>query len=140
MTTDGHSAALHRLLTELATRIEVETVDRVWLFPPRHVAARETGLAVLTLRPADEPRGPRRVMTLRYEIRGAGAAAAHSHELAEQGTAPAASVQRVIDGVLHRLGDEAQDPAVHEVDGDPARWAELLDSLAPPAVDPDTRE
>lgn len=140
MTAAATSDALRQLLAGLPERVPVESIDRVWLFPVRPIGDHESGLVVLAIRPPADPGGPRRVLTLRYRIGGVGKPAPGVNELTEQGTAPAESVQRVIEGVLRRLGDDAQDPAVHEIGGDPARWTDLLASLAPVPVDPGTGE
>ncbi len=40
--------------------------------------------------------------------------------------APAGRVERVIEGVLRRLGTETEVPRMEEVGGSPERWAALL--------------
>jgi hypothetical protein len=43
-------------------------VDQVWIFPPRTLGAKESGLAVLALFAEADARGPRRTLyTLAYE-------------------------------------------------------------------------
>lgn len=140
MTTSHSGTTLRKLLDDLPARVPVPQIDRVWVFPPRQLGGRETGLVVLALLPEDDQAVSRRLLTLRYEARGAGADATLSDTLAEQGTAPPESVQRVIDGVLHRLGDDAGEPALYRVGGESSRWQELLESLAPSPVDPKSGE
>lgn len=122
---------LVRLLGDLPARLELRLIDQVWIFPPRQLGGRETGLVVLSALPEDGTPYSRRVLTLRHEIRGTGPGAALSDVLTEQGTAPVDSVQRIIDGVLRRLGDDACEPEAFRIGGDPARWATLLASLSP---------
>jgi hypothetical protein len=43
------SEALQLLLRELTTRFPPEIVDGIWVFAPREIAGRESGLVVLTL-------------------------------------------------------------------------------------------
>jgi hypothetical protein len=43
------SEALQLLLRELTSRFPSEVVDRVWIFAPREIAGRESGLVVLSL-------------------------------------------------------------------------------------------
>jgi hypothetical protein len=113
-------------LSALADRIPVVRIDRVWLFPPRQLGERESGLAVLSLY-SDEPDLPgdrRQLYTLRYEASRGRSATRHDH-LEQQGSAPRDRVSRVIAGVLRRLG-EAEDPRLETVEGDPARWSAVL--------------
>jgi hypothetical protein len=132
--------ALRQLLAKLPNRLPLHRLDRLWLFPPREVAGRETGLVVISLIPDDEPRGTRSVLTLRYDVRGKGPDRRFSDTLVEQGTAPAELISRIIDGVRQRLADDAADPAVHEIAGDPLRWSELASTLGFAQVDPGSGE
>jgi hypothetical protein len=134
------SEALRQLLGTLPDRVPLHRLDRLWLFPPREVAGRETGLVVISLLPEDEPGGPRSVLTLRYEVRGTGTRRQFSDTLVEQGTAPAERISRIIDGVRQRLADDAADPAVHEIAGDLSRWSELAATLGFAQVDPGSGE
>lgn len=112
----------------------VDSIDRVWIFPPRDLGDRESGLLVLSLFDIDPDR--RTILTLRYSA--SGAAEPRIDAVAEQGTAPADRVQRVIDGVLRRLGDEGEDPVAGAIGGDRERWSDFLGSLG--AVDPSSGE
>lgn len=140
MTGAAPSEALRQLLATLPDRLPLHRLDRLWLFPPREVAGRETGLVVISLLPEDEPGGPRSVLTLRYDVRGTGTKRKVSDTLVEQGTAPAELISRIIDGVRQRLADDAADPAVHEIAGDPVRWTELASTLGFAQVDPGSGE
>jgi hypothetical protein len=116
-------------LAAAVARIPPERVDRVWLFPARQTGERETGLAVLSVYPPDADGSPERrgVWTLGYEaeqLRGGKTRRVDS--LAEQAVVPAGRVERVIEGVLRRLGTETEIPVLRGVEGDPLRWAELL--------------
>jgi len=108
--------------------VGTERVDRVWLFPARQTGDRETGLAVLASWPPGEPASDRRgVWTLEYQVEQlAGGKSRRADSLTEQAVVPAGRVERVIEGVLRRLGTETEAPRMEEVGGSPARWAELL--------------
>lgn len=140
MRPDPATEALRELLARLADRIPPGQIDRLWLFPIRTVGSRESGLVVVsTLSPTDAG-GPRRVLTVRYEIRRTREGVTAAETLAEQGTAPAEHVDRVIAGVIRRLGDDAGQPVPHHIAGDPDRWSELILSLGAAAVDPTSGE
>lgn len=102
----------------------------MWLFPPRRLGARESGVAVLSAFVEDDPaRRLRALHTLHYETepRPKGEPARRD-ELAEQGTVPLDRVERILAGVLRRL-DRPETPEVRETGGDAAAWAALLDEL-----------
>lgn len=125
-------AILTGLLTALAARIPPQSIDRIWLFPPRQLRGRENGLAVLALydsRPAES--GHRRLITLRYQS-APGGELPIQQELVEQGVAPAERIDRVVAGVVRRLGGTSEAPAVARIEGDPARWEQMLAELADP--------
>lgn len=115
-------------LAAAAATVPPGRVDRVWVFPPRQTGEKETGLAVLAVYPEDAPASDRRgVWTLGYEAeRLKGGKTGRTDTLVEQAVAPAGRVERVIEGVLRRLGTETEVPRLHQVEGDPSRWADLL--------------
>ncbi|HEV2147825.1 MAG TPA: hypothetical protein VGR37_10520, partial [Longimicrobiaceae bacterium] len=102
--------------------------DRVWTFPARQTGEKETGLAVLAAYPDGGAASDRReVWTLGYEAeQPMGGKSRRADALTEQAVAPVGRVERVIEGVLRRLGTETEAPRMHPVEGSPARWAELL--------------
>jgi hypothetical protein len=123
--------ALAAALAAAAQHVPPERVDAVWLFPPRQLGARESGLAVLSVFvEGDEARRTRTIHTLHYlmEPPAPRARPVRRDELEEQGTVPLDRVDRIIEGVLRRL-DVPETPDVRQTGGDPARWAELLADL-----------
>lgn len=123
---DPHLAAA---LEAAAARIPVERVDQVWIFPPRSHGARESGLAVLALR-AGEPSDPRRTLfTVRYETEAVKAGIRRTDVVQEEGTVPRDRLDRLVDGVVRRLGGGMETPEVRELSGDPAAWATLLQAM-----------
>jgi hypothetical protein len=120
------SDSLRAVLLSLPGRVPAERIDRLWVFPPKEISGRESGLLVLALLPTDDlPADQRQVLTLRYERERARPRAAPAVTLTEQGSAPSDRIPRVIRGVLARL-EEEEDADEHAVAGDPARWSELL--------------
>ena len=132
---DTQNPHLGAALLAAAERIPPERVAQVWIFPPRQVAARETGLAVLVVTGEDAADARRTIWTLRYEVEtGKGGKTTRTDALEEQGTVPPDRVGRIVEGVVHRLEEQAEAPDVRETGGDPAAWRALLDELgAPPA-------
>lgn len=140
----GLNPHLAAALAAAAATLRPERVDQVWLFPARALGERESGLAVIALLPEGGERADRRSLwTLRYEAepdreakpgkRAKGPPPLVRRDLLEeQGVAPAERLDRIIDGVVRRLGGEGGEaPEVREVGGDPTRWAELLADLDP---------
>jgi hypothetical protein len=128
--------ALRQLLHDLPRRFPVARIDRLWIFPPRVLNGRESGLLVIALRPDAEHRPDQReLLTLRYEAeRDRAGRLRCSDELESLGRAPADRLERVIAGVLQRLRDEAE-PSTEVIRGSEARWAELLARSGVPGVD-----
>jgi hypothetical protein len=135
------SPALAAALGAIAGRLPPERVDAVWLFPPRQLGARESGIAVLSSFAEGDAGGKTRTIhTLHYlsdpQPRGP---AVRTDALAEQGTVPLDRVDRIIEGVLHRL-DVPETPEVRETGGDVARWNALLAELSGVVLDPGNQE
>lgn len=130
------SGAASELLGALATEFAVESVDSVWVFPPRRIGAAESTVIVLALYCDDDDR--RRIVTARFIGRRArNGGIVIERELAEHGIAPADRIERLIDGVLRRLGDDpAATPHAARIEGQPARWLELLAAHEPSPADP----
>ncbi len=109
-----------------------EQVDQLWIFPPRPLGARESGLAVLALFAEPDARGQRRTLhTLTYEaeaVRGGKTRRVDTRQ--EEGTVPRDRLDRIVDGMVRRLGGGTETPEVRDVGGDPAAWASLLAELA----------
>ncbi|HVH12674.1 MAG TPA: hypothetical protein VM759_06470 [Longimicrobium sp.] len=128
-------------LGAMAERLPPERVDAVWLFPARQLGARESGVAVVSVFPeGDAERRTRTLHTLHYvsEPQKKGPPV-RADELAEVGTVPLDRIDRIIEGVLHRL-DVPETPDVRETGGDPATWAALMAELAGVALDPPYQE
>jgi hypothetical protein len=128
-------------LAAVVDRIAPPRIDQVWIFPPRQIGEKESGLAVLTLLPGEgEPAERRGVWTLQYEAeRLKGGQTRRADALTEQATVPHDVLGRIVEGVVRRLGGDADAPDVREVGGNVQRWADLLHELAGPAVDSGNR-
>lgn len=118
-----------------------EQVDQVWIFPARSIGAKESGLAVLALFAEPDARGPRRTLhTLAYEAEQLkGGKTRRVDSRIEEGTVPADRLDRIVDGMVRRLGGGMETPEVRDVAGDPARWSRLLGELGG-TLDPGNQE
>jgi hypothetical protein len=127
MTAAPATAALRHVLAHLAGVAAPGEIDHVWLFAPRDLAGRESGLLVLSLRAGDDASAHRRLLTVAYESEGGTRELRVSRTVTEQGRAPADRIPRLMQGVLARLRDEPGDPVEESIRFDPARWAALLE-------------
>jgi hypothetical protein len=135
------NATLAAALGAIAGRLPPERVDAVWLFPARQLGVRESGVAVLSaFVEGDAERRTRTIHTLHYvsdpQPKGP---PRRTDELAEVGTVPLDRIDRIIEGVLHRL-DVPETPDVRETGGDPHAWTALLAELAGVVLDPANQE
>jgi len=131
---DTRNPRLGAALAAVADRIAPERVEEVWLFPPRRVGAKESGLAVLVVSAEEEETDARRtIWTVRYDAEsGKGGKTSAAHALEEQGSVPPDRVARIVDGVARRLEAESDAPDVRELAGDPTAWRALLAELGTP--------
>ena len=113
----------------------------MWLFSARAVGAKESGLAVLSAFPeGDVDRGTRTIHTLNYVLEPQPKGPpVRTDELAEVGTVPLDRIDRIIEGVLHRL-DVPETPDVRETGGNVHAWTMLLAELAGVVLDPANQE
>lgn len=137
MTDDLLTDALRRVLAGAPDRVPVARIDHIWLFPPRDLGGRESGLLVFSLFAAD-PAAPelRELVTLQYETARSTKETTVSETLISQGHAPAELIPRLIEGVLARMKDDREDPMTEEIGGNPDRWTDLLTRLSGATVDP----
>lgn len=121
-------APLFALLRSIQQEVTIDRIDRIWIFPPRRLDLGETAVVIVSAYPdADAER--RRVLAAHYTV--AADTTAPRLALDEFGTAPADRVGRVVEDVVERIKDGPADaPQAARVEGDAARWHELLHSLA----------
>lgn len=134
---EARDPRLGEALAAAALRIRPERVEQVWLFPPRRVPARESGLAVLVVSSDDPGDAARAIWTVRYDaVAAKGGKTTVEQALEEQGTVPPDRVGRIVEGVARRLEAESDAPDVRDTGGDANAFAALLAELgAPRAVD-----
>ena len=137
MTEPRRSDALRTVLAELPAHLSPDRLERIWIFPPKQIAGRESGLLVLALLPpADGATASRQLVTVRYESQPTRRPTPPQIVVTQEGWVPADRLPRVIAGVMARLGD-AEEPSEHEVLGRAEGWAAVLHEYG---VDPGNGE
>lgn len=125
----GVPEALPRTLRTVAEWLGVETLDRVWIFPPKVRGRREWGLVAVSRFDLREPErgGDRRsVYTAAYSAERTGLGLVVEPVLHEEGFAPLDRLPRVMNGVVHRSGDPRGEPREIAIEGDPDTFAQLV--------------
>lgn len=126
----GVPEALPRALAALAGRLDPASLERIWIFPPLVRGRREWGLVAASCAGSDPPNEDGRTLyTVPYAAERSGRGLYLDVTLREQGQAPHDRLPRVMDGVSRRSDDDLGDPREVRIDGDPARFAELMDEF-----------
>jgi hypothetical protein len=124
----GVPEALPATLRMLAERLGAESLDRVWIFPPRIRGRKEWGL-VAASRYHPEAAEKRLLFTAPYTAERTGQGPVVESSLTEEGEAPPDRFPRVMTGVVRRSGEELGDPREVEIAGDPRRLEDLIEEL-----------
>jgi hypothetical protein len=112
----------------VAERLGAESLDRLWIFPPRVRGRKEWGLvAVSRFHPDAAER--RLLFTAPYTAERTGQGPVVESSLSEEGEAPPDRFPRVMDGVVRRGGEELGEPREVEIAGDPQRLMDLIEEL-----------
>lgn len=115
--------AVGRVLEAIRARLDVNDVDRVWIFPPLIRGRREWGLVAVSAA-APEPE-LRTLFTARYSAELKGSGTSLDFEIFAQGDISPDRLPRVMDGVARRSDLQLGDAREVEVEGD----LQLFDSL-----------
>ncbi len=119
----GVPGALTDAVRRLADQVGVETLDRLWLFPPIRKGRREQGLvAAGCFREGDR----RAVITLAYRAEETGKGIAFESRVQEEGEAPSSLLPRIMAGVVERAGEPYGEPRTVDLEGDPERFETLM--------------
>jgi hypothetical protein len=123
----GVPEALPRVLIRLRDRLGVESLDRLWIFPPSRRGRREQGLVVVSeFLETDERRG---LITVSYVAEQTGRGVTVEPAFTHEGEAPPDRLPGVMQGVLQRVGDTQGDPREVEIDGSPEKYESLLEEF-----------
>jgi hypothetical protein len=118
--------ALHALLDRIVEHVPREQIDVLWIFPTRVAGGVES--TVIVIARFDEDAERRTVATAHFRVtRDRRGRATVALQMQEHGSAPIGATQRVVDGVLRRLGDEVgrEAPRRVEIGGTASAWWEL---------------
>jgi hypothetical protein len=118
------AATLHML----GDRLGPESLDRVWIFPPRVRGRKEWGLVAATRFHPDVAER-RLLFTAPYTAERTRNGPAIESSLIEEGEAPPDRFPRVMEGVARRGGEELGDPREIEIGGDAERFRALIEEL-----------
>lgn len=122
--------ALHALLDRVIERVPRDRIDVLWLFPPRIAGGVES--TVIVIAGFDDDAERRTVATAHFRVtRDKRGRANVALQMQEHGSAPVGATQRVVDGVLRRLGDEVarESPRRVEIGGGAEPWWALYEEL-----------
>ncbi len=123
----GVPEALARTLTQLRERLGVQTLDRLWIFPPFRRGRREQGLiAVSTFHADGERRG---VVTVSYNAEETGKGITVEPSFTREGEAPPDRFPVLMRGVVERGGEERGSPREVEIEGSVEKFERLLEEL-----------
>jgi hypothetical protein len=123
--TGEDAGALHALAGHVADHVHVPLIDCLWIFPPRRIAVGESVVFVVA---ATEDDDRRRVITAHFTIaRNRKGVPTVGIRFDEHGAAPADAVPRIVQGVLRRMGEDADaEPRDARIGGSQERWDELI--------------
>jgi hypothetical protein len=116
--------AIGRLLASLGKRVGIDSLDRVWIFPPLIRGRREWGLIAVSCLTGDPAQ--RNLVTGRYSAQLTGNGIEFDEEFLSEGAAPPDRLHLVMDGVVRRSDLQLGVPRENEIGGDAGAWEALL--------------
>ena len=119
--------AMIRILEFVREKIPLETVDRIWIFPPLVRGRKEWGLVAVSCLTEDPER--RDLLTARYSAELTGQGLTFESGLTSEGSAPPDRLPRVMDGVVRRSDLQLGEPREEKIGGDAERFQALLHSM-----------
>jgi hypothetical protein len=113
-----------RLLGLLSRRVDAQTVDRLWIFPPLVRGRKEWGLVAVSCL-TDDP-SQRNVVTGRYTAELTGKGVLFESEFLSEGLAPPDRIPSVMDGVVRRSDLQLGVPREKHIGGNSEMFVQLL--------------
>lgn len=131
----GVPEAIPRTLQGVVERLGAETVDRIWIFPPRIKGRKESGLVVVSRFTGDDDPERRHLFTVSYTAERTGKGLTVDWGLSEEGAAPPGRLPPIIEGVVRRAGDDEEEAREVGLEGDRERLVDLFDEWPPALLD-----
>lgn len=127
-TDPGVPEALPRVLIRLRERLGVDTLDRLWIFPPVRNGRRERGLVAVStfLDDAGDRHG---MVTVAYNAEHTGKGITVEPVFTREGEATPDRFPRVMHGVVRRGGEEKGEPREVAIERSAERFEELLEEF-----------
>ena len=116
--------ALGHLLMLLGKRVSVETMDRIWIFPPLVRGRKEWGLVAVSV--LSEDPALRVLITGRYAAELTGQGMKFESEFMSEGEAPPERLPSVMDGVVRRSDLQLGVAREEAIAGDVESYGNLL--------------
>lgn len=126
-TDPGVPEALPRVLIRLRQQLGVESLDRLWIFPPSRRGRREQGLVAVSKFLEGEER--RSLITVSYTAEHTGKGVSVEPFFTQEGQAPPDRFAGVMRGVVQRMGDAKGEPREIEIGGSSERYEELMEEF-----------
>lgn len=123
----GVPEALPRVLIRLRDRMGVESVDRIWIFPPSRRGRKERGVIAVSSYIEGEER--RSLVTVSYVAEQTGTGVTVEPSFTEEGEAPPDRLPTVMRGVVQRVGDAGGEPREVEIARSRERYEDLLEEF-----------
>jgi hypothetical protein len=117
-------------LRGLHVHLQLERIDRIWIFPAHFGKSRESGLFVVSLRGDDDGAPQHTLMTVVYEVTPTQGKSVRVESAIEQGRAHPDTIERVVAGALARSGDPMGTAITEPIEGQMDRWLAFLDRIA----------
>lgn len=134
----GVPEALPRTLIRLRDRLGVETIDRLWIFPPVRRGRREQGLIAVSMFEEGEER--RSMVTVAYNAEHTGKGVTVEPTFTREGLAPPDRFPPVMEGVVRRASDGKGEPREVEIEAKPQRFEELMEEYDDVFIEADPME
>jgi len=123
----GVPEALPRSLIRVRDRLGVDTVDRLWIFPPVRKGRREQGLVAVSTFLVGEDR--RVMITVAYTAEQTGTGVTFDTSFTQEGEAPPERFPSVMAGVVRRSGEGLGEAREVEIRGSAEKFEQLLEEV-----------
>ena len=123
----GVPEAIPRTLIRLRERLGVESLDRLWIFPPVRRGRREQGLIALSTFVENESR--RGMVTVAYVAEHTGGGVTVEPAFNEEGEAPPDRFPGVMLGVVRRAGGGQGEAREIQIAGSPQKFEAMMEEF-----------